>query len=369
MCRALWIAVLTLGMAACSSSGGDPLGQDGGLPDAGAVTDAGSPGDGGQDAGTAPVDGGSHLGAALFEAAEPWTKDVSQLPVSSRSQDILDTLEGLGGWGNGNVFQIDFTIPLFFANASTPRMTVTGVDGYCYGGGPDCEAVPLQVPVPDGSNFEGSDDLTCDTEESDCHLLVAEPDAHKLYELYNGSQNGSDLEVLGAFVWDLTRAYPDSERGDQCTSADAAGLPIAGLLPTADEVASGEIHHALRFTLPNDRMKAGVYVHPASHAGSPTSDEADAPPYGVRFRLKASFDETPYNASEKVILHALKTYGMILSDGGYIALTFADDRTSTAKWSELGIDSHSFNTISVDQFEVVDLGDEIPLTFNCVRNP
>ena len=95
----------------------------------------------------------------------------------------------------------------------------------------------------------------------------------------------------------------------------------------------------------------------------------DAPPYGVRLRLKSNFDETPYNANARVILRALKKYGMILSDGGNIALTFADDRLSTAKWSTLNITAQTFNTIGVNQFDVVDLGAEIPLTYNCVRAP
>ena len=85
--------------------------------------------------------------------------------------------------------------------------------------------------------------------------------------------------------------------------------------------------------------------------------------------MKASFDETPYNANARVILHAMKKYGMILSDGGNIALTFADDRLSTAKWAALGIDSHTFNSIGVGNFEVVGLGAEIPLTYDCVRAP
>ena len=126
--------------------------------------------------------------------------------------------------------------------------------------------------------------------------------------------------------------------------------------------------HALRLILPNDRMKSGVYVHPASHAGGPTSDNPDAPPYGARFRLKASFDETPFNDAERVILRALKTHGMLLSDGGEIALTFADDRTSTAKWADLGIDAQSLAGLPVDAFEVIDHGPEVPVTYECVRS-
>lgn len=304
---------------------------------------------------------------SLFAQPAPWTKDVSALSPSPRSDAILGALDSLGGWGAGS-FRIDFTIHLLWADASTPRRQVVGADGYCYDS-VGCDAVPMPMPFPVNGTAEGSDDYFCSVADADCHILVAERDEKKLYELYNATDTGSEVEALGAFVWDLTRQYPETLRGDQCTSADAAGFPIAALLTTADEVASGEVNHALRFILPNARMKEGVFVRPATHAGAPSSDDADAPPYGVRFRLKASFDEAPFNDAERVVLRALKRYGMLLSDGGNIALTFGDDRLATAKWDTLGIDSFSFETIAVGDFEVVDLGDEIPLTYDCVPDP
>jgi len=229
------------------------------------------------------------------------------------------------------------------------------------------------MPVPQDANFEGSSDLTCDVSgntetQGDCHLLVVEKEEGRLYEVYQGTKTGDDITAVGFFVWDLDKPYPDTLRGEQCTSADAAGFPIASLTPTADEVASGTIDHALRFILPNDRMKEAVYVAPATHAGGPESTDPNAPPYGVRFRLKADFDESGYTDPQKVVLKALKTHGMLLSDGGEIPLTFADDRTSTAKWADLGIDANSFSGITVDQFEVVELGPEIALTYDCVRS-
>ena len=309
----------------------------------------------------------------LFGAVEPWTTDVSGATKSDRSDAIVRTLSDLGGWGNDNALQIDFSIPIFYADSSSPRVEVAGTEDYCYGG-PDCDSVPAQMPVPADANIEGSSDLTCDPSgntdgQGDCHLLVAERDEQKLYEIYQGNKAGDSITALGFFEWDLNKAYPDNLRGDQCTSADAAGFPVAALTPTADEVASGAVNHALRFILPNDRMKADVYVHPATHAGGPESTEADAPPYGVRFRLKSDFDDSGYTESQKVILKALKTHGMLLSDGGEIALTFADDRTSSAKWSDLGIDAQTFSGIGVDQFEVVELGPEVQLTYDCMRNP
>jgi hypothetical protein len=320
-------------------------------------------------AAAAPPATGS-VGKALFTVPQPWTEDVSGLAPSERSAAIIAALTQLGGWGNDNRLQIDFGMPLLVADAATPRRTITGPPegGYCYDG-PDCDPVPLEVPIPDDGNAEGQADYTCDRSADDCHVLVVEPAEQRLYELYNTTKDGDAHIALGAFVWDLTKTYPDGMRGDQCTSADAAGFPIAGLLPTADEVAAGEIAHALRFILPNDRMKAGVYVHPAGHAGGPESENPDAPPYGVRFRLAASFDETPFSESERVVLKALKTHGMLLADGGEIALTFADDRFSAAKWADLGVEPQSFAAITPADFEVVDLGPEIEATYDCVLNP
>ncbi|HEX3286923.1 MAG TPA: hypothetical protein VHT50_20290 [Mycobacterium sp.] len=322
---------------------------------------------------TASAGSASESAGGLSGSDQPWTADVSAAAKSDRSDAILQTLTHLGGWGNDNVLQTDFSIAIFNADRSTPRMDVVGTDDYC-GGGPDCDSVPAQMPVPADANIEGSQDLSCDisgnTEgQGDCHLLVADREEQKLYELYQANKAGDSMTTRAMFVWDLNKSYPENLRGDQCTSADAAGFPIAAMTPTADEVASGTVNHALRFILPNDRMKTDVYVHPATHAGGPDSAKPDAPPYGVRLRLKPDFDESGYSESEKVIIKALKTRGMLLADGGDIALTFADDRNNTAKWSDLGIDAQSFSDIGVDEFEVVELGDEIPLTYECARNP
>ena len=352
------------GGSGSSSGGGSGSGSGSGSSSSGSGSGSSSGSSGSSSGGGMPSVGG------ILQQPEPWTLDVSGLSPDSTSAAIIAALDAAGGWGNGNTLQIDFSIPLFFADASTPRQTITAQQGntYCYGG-PDCDAVPLQMPIPPNGNAEGSTNYVCDVANNDCHVLVVASNEKKLYELYNSTQVGSAYTALGAFVWDLTKAYPPSERGDQCTSADAAGFPIAGLLPTADEVAAGKVDHAIRFILPNARMAKGVYVHPASHAGGPSSTDANAPPYGVRFRLKSSFDETPFNAGEKTILAAMKKYGMLLSDGGNIALTFADDRTTTAKWATVGVTAQSFGAVTVDDFEVVDLSSAIALTDNCVRNP
>jgi len=337
---------------------------------------ASSPSSGPSPSGSSPTSGQPSTPAtpgAMFNGPQPWTADVSGAPKSDRSDAIIGALSAAGGWGTENRLQIDFSNAVLFADGSTPKMQVVGTEDYCFGG-PACDAVPAEMPVPENANIGGSSDLQCDdsgnTEgQGDCQLLVVDRDGQKLYETYQSTKDGENLRARGFFIWDLNKEYPENLRGDQCTSADAGGFPIAAMTPTADQVASGSIDHAIRFILPNDRMRADVYVHPASHAGGPESTDPNAPPFGVRFRLKADFDESGYTDPQKVVIKALKTHGMLLADGGQVPLTFSDDRTSTAKWADLGIASDTFSAITPDAFEVVELGPDVPLTYDCVRNP
>jgi serine/threonine-protein kinase len=160
-------------------------------------------------------------------------------------------------------------------------------------------------------------------------------------------------------------------RGEQCTSSDAAGFPVAQLLFNADEVASGVIDHAIRFILPNARMRASTYVHPASHAGAPSAP-SPAPIYGSRWRLRSTFNDATYSTAAKVVIAALKKYGMFLADGGNIALTAQSDDFTVAKWATMNFDSHSLYGILPADFEVVQTTSisptRITLTYDCVPN-
>jgi len=284
------------------------------------------------------------------------------MAVSPQSDATLRALENAGGWGT-STFRNDFSIHLLAADATTPRKTFDELSDYYR---PDCDP-SFAFPVPAGGAIEGQSDYSCNASDEDCHLLVVERDEKVLYELYGADIAGGVLSGRCGVVWDLTRAYPSELRGEQCTSADAAGLPIAALLFTADEVAAGEIPHAIRFILPNPRMRAGVYVRPATHAGAP-SGGASLPPYGVRFRLRADYPlDSLADVNARVIARALQKYGMILSDGGNIALTAASDRYSTHGWDELGIDSYSLADLQVSDFEVLDFDTPIELTYDCLR--
>lgn len=68
------------------------------------------------------------------------------------------------------------------------------------------------------------------------------------------------------------------------------------------------------------RMRAGYYVHPASHGGGPSGD-SPAPIYGTRLRLKQSYNISYLSTGAQVVATALKKYGMFLADGGRVAST------------------------------------------------
>jgi hypothetical protein len=298
----------------------------------------------------------------FFPAGSVWTRDSSSAPLDPGSNAIIQWLAGAGGWGTGKM-RIDFAIRVLQANASTPKVPFREAKDF-YG---DASDEVHSVPLPAGGGMEGQSGYQCPVGQEDCHLIVVDRDNQKLYEAWSASYDGKAVSAVMLAVWDLNRVYPPSGRGDQCTSADAAGFPIAPLLFSADELAAGHIDHAIRFILPNERIRAGVFVHPATHAGGP-SGPALAPPYGVHFRLKASYDVSQLKPAAQVVARAMQKYGMFLADGGGIALTAQNDADTKTKYSDVGFERNDLQGLKVTDFEVLKEGPLIPLTRDCVLN-
>jgi serine/threonine-protein kinase len=273
---------------------------------------------------------------------------------------------GWGDVGKRTELGIDFSFEINVADPSVPRRSFTQDPGAL----PDCDTAP--IPLPPGGKTEGSpsDDYACTG--GDCHLLVYQDT--RLYELYQadvtgGQATGGTFTGTCLVVWDLTRDYwqpaapPNFSRGDGCNGADAGDMPMAPLLLTEEDIASGNIQHALRFTISNNRIRAGVYVHPATHIGGPTGGN-DMPPYGARLRLRGGFDETSLpNDAARTVAKALKIYGMYLGDGGNIYISATTGAASQIGNSDLG-------ALTPDDFEMIDGGQRIDWgSQNCTRTP
>lgn len=334
------------------------------------------------------------LALAVDARAEPpprfppqavWHQDISDAAVHPQSASMVNTWVGLGGFGFGRM-QIDFSFHIVHAPPGAPTRTIVGYPSADEYYAPDCEPIGTPMPVPLDAAIEGQDGLSCTNADGDCHLLVVQGD--RLFEAYRANASGSGgLQAQCLAVWKLEQVYPADNRGEHCTSADAAGFPIAPLLFNADEVhaamqvADGDLGHAIRFILPNPRMAStivagdryGQYVRPASHAGGPTGPEG-AIPYGSRLRLRADFPVNLYPPAARVILRTMQRYGIVLSDGGNVALTAESDRYTEHTWAELGIGSRVFDQavpgtpVHAQDFQVLDTGPRILETWECERN-
>jgi len=299
---------------------------------------------------------------------------------------MIATLSGLGGFGNGRM-QIDFSLHVVHAPPGSPtRITISHPWGYY---DPDCEPLGATVPVPPGAAIEGETGMVCDNLSNDCHLLVVQGDT--LFEAYLVTEaSATEIETHCLAVWHLGAAYPPEGRGEHCTSADAAGFSMSALLFNADEIQAsldldpaggGDLGHAIRFILPNNRMASDgslggvdgrLYVRPASHAGGP-SGPVGSVPYGARLRLRADFPVSEYPPPARVVLNTFARFGIVLADGGTVALTAESDFYTSTKWVDLGIDSRVFDQtpgatdVTINDFAVIDTGPRIAETYDCVR--
>lgn len=291
----------------------------------------------------------------------PWHQTLDAAPVDPDSDAIIAALRDAGGWGNGDRFQIDFSIEVLTAPEGTPLRAFTPSDDHYT---PDCDHDP--IPVPPGGALEGEDGYRCDN-DGDCHLIVWQPSTGLLYEMWRAHIDGDTFRGGCLAIWDSARVYRDRGRGRDCTSADAAGLPIAPLLFGADEVAAGRIDHAIRFVLPNDRIAHRTYVAPATHATGAASAPRDiGVPYGARLRLRADFPIDTLSPGARVVARALQRHGMILAEGGQIALTARSDRFEATRWDGL-LGPHDLASLRVEHFEVIERGVRYDWQGDCVR--
>lgn len=228
----------------------------------------------------------------VFPASNAWNQRVDRLPVAADSARLIDTIGADAGlhpdFGTGRI-----GIPYTTVGKATGRVKVS----FEYADESDKGPYPLPANVPVEAG-------------SDRHVIVVDRDACRLYELFAARRDGNGRWSAGSgAIWNLRS---NRLRPAGWTSADAAGLPILPGLARYDEVRAGVIRHALRFTVPRTRK---AYVSPARHYASASQDPA-LPPMGLRVRLKASFQTAGFGPQARVVLTALKRYGMLLADNG-----------------------------------------------------
>lgn len=234
----------------------------------------------------------SIAGCQVFPADNAWNQDVSKLPVHSKSSTFINSISATKTLHSDFGEEQQYGIPYNVVPGSQPKVPINFT---AYGD----ESDPGPYPIPPNAKVEQS---------GDGHVLVLDKDNCKLYELYIASKNGTGWDAESGAVFDLKS---NALRPLGWTSTDAAGLPILPGLVRYEEVAAGEIQHAIRFT--SQRTQKG-YILPATHHAGLSN--MDYPPMGLRVRLKADYDISGLTGQAKVIATAMKKYGMILADNG-----------------------------------------------------
>ncbi len=273
-------------------------------------------------------------GFVPFPSSSLWNTDISNAPVDANSANLIDYIGANvtlhPDFGSGDYDGHSIGIPYQIV-AGTQREV--NVKFTAYGD----ESDPGPMPVPSNALIEGYPKPG----DGDRHVLVLDKDSCWLYELFHSYPKGGAWDADSSAIWDMTI---DEQRPYTWTSADAAGLPIFAGLARYDEVAAGAINHALRFTVPATQQ---AFTPPASHWASSVTD-TNAPPMGMRLRLKAGFDISTFSPNNQVILTALQKYGMILADNGSaIFISGAPD----PRWNN--DDLQNLGSITASDFDVV----------------
>jgi hypothetical protein len=281
-------------------------------------------------------------GCPVLPPGSPWNRDVSRAPVAADSGTLVRAqAAGHAVHLDLGDTQAEYGVPFAVVGPGQRRVPIAfGTDGADY----SAESDRGPFPIPPSAPIEGATPTAPDPAMGDRHVLVLQRGRCRLFELYNAVRldAGAAWRISSAARWDLERA---TRRPARWTSADAAGLPILpGLLRFA-EAASGEIRHALRFTLPRARR---AFQPPASHCG--TTPDPAAPPYGSRWRLKASFDERPYRGPALAIVRALKRFGLMFADQGSALFVTG---TSDPRWTPTLEAINQRHPIPGEAFEVV----------------
>jgi hypothetical protein len=272
--------------------------------------------------------------APSLPGEDAWNQDVSRAPRDRRSAAYISYIDSHGG----SFLHPDFGSPRGYGfpyavvDAGQRRLPVHYT---AYGE----ESDPGPFPIPGTAPVEGGNHS-----DGDRHLLVVDRSACKLYELYSAFFVGRPhphWNAAAGVAWDLGST---ALRPDGWTSADAAGLPIFPGLVRYDEAAAGHLSHAIRVTFDSTR---NAWIHPASHCAGDTSN-LDAPPMGLRLRLKAGYGLGRFSGAAKAIAEAMKRYGLIVADNGsnwYIS------GTSDRRWDDENLDQ--LKRIPGSAFEVV----------------
>jgi len=334
-----------------STTGNDGSGSgssSGGGGDTGTGGDSGTTGG---DAGEAGGGGGFTVGGCpIFAPQYAYNVDVSQTALDANSATYIAGLKSAAP-----VIGLDYPGGEIYNVVPQSQPAVPVQTGSWYGFDTtgtfffNADAGGAAAPIPSGVQFENQG-----TANADHHMMVLQQGSCVLYEMYAWNPTSATTGWEALVQWDLHAASEQIPDSLEVGSTTAAGTPLLPGVIWPDEVAAGEITHAIDIVMPANAIAKCQYVHPASDGAWSATGSF---PYGGRLRLKASYDTSKITGTQaKVVLRALQKYGMFNTD-------ISGETRSSFRLGGLGpnhpwvqADISQLANLTWDDFDVVDLG-------------
>lgn len=238
--------------------------------------------------------------------------------LDPNSQQYIDTL----GQAVENItIQVkQFSSPVYFADSSTPRHDVSLGCGLVWELGVD---VMRDVPIPEfaepANDVDGADNPVpaegCGEDAGqDNNMVVIDLDSRCEYDFWQTRKVNGE--------WITSWANGISIDGDgvhaQGLSTRGSGFAFLAGVIWPHELEQDAIRHALLFNLPDEMVRGGGPVPPATETDGESNSE-NALPEGSRLRLDPELDLDSIEGlttAERTIAVAMQEYGMFLTDRG-----------------------------------------------------
>jgi len=274
-----------------------------------------------------------------FPADNVWNTAITGLPVDSHSATWLAAMDSSSTYLHpdyGPSGGFPYGIPWQIVKPTQPLVKIR----FLYASESNKGPYPFSAstPIEGGRHASG-----------DRHAIMVNPSTCELYELWDAYYHAGGKSTAGSgATWSLES---NKLRPATWTSADAAGLPILPGLVNYDEVKSGAMDHAIRFTA---ECTQESFVWPARHEAG--QSDPSCPPMGARFRLKASFSlpKSECSAMCQTVLKTMKTYGLILADNG-------------SNWFFQGTADARWTYDEVDQLKAIPASEFVAVNEACLR--
>jgi hypothetical protein len=223
----------------------------------------------------------------------------------------------------------EWSIPVYYADASIPLRTVTTESG----------AYSWQVPIADGWRSAGEDDICAGKIRDGYMLIIDKPRGkvwtfRKMYKCSGGLPANGDNWTANLGRWDYISGDGIYRCGSLNTGEGNCAIRVSGtnlahgLIFYNDIVTAKKISHALAYAGPQTRISSYGCLHNyPSPENQPSvrccgmqcgadkgyNESVNVPQLGSRFQLEPSFDCTQYAANTmlRIMCDAFKTYGAI----------------------------------------------------------